>query len=124
MRTVCYVAGPISKGDLVANIRQAHEAGMALIRAGLSPIVPHGNCFWGNDVSDGAFAPSSLPAGTTLQDWYGMDLAIVARCDCVLRLPGESVGADMEAAEAGRLGLPVFNTAAEVVAWDVSRRPA
>ncbi len=123
-----YVAGPISRGCIVANVRQAHEAGMALLKAGIPCIVPHGSCFWGSvvqqtlllmppgSVSRG-FVPEVLPTGTVHADWYGMDLVIVSRCDAVLRLPGESVGADLEVKKAEELGLPVFTTVEGVIAW-------
>lgn len=51
------------------------------------------------------------------ESWYQMDLVIVAHCDGLLRLPGESVGADLEVAEARRLSLPVFFSVDEVVNW-------
>jgi hypothetical protein len=39
-----------------------------------------------------------------------LDLIWLPACDAVLRLPGESNGADIEVKEAQRLGLPVFNS--------------
>jgi hypothetical protein len=126
-KTLVYVAGPISRGDLVDNVRRAHDAGMVLLKAGYSVIVPHGSCFWGNNLARyalrmeprDAFVPEVLPHGTTHQDWYGMDLEIVRRCDAVVRLPGESVGADGEAAEARRLGIPVYGSVEELLAGNI-----
>ena len=112
-----YVAGPISRGDLRANVRQACEAGVRLMKAGLAAHVPHLTCFMGQ-VYDGAGAvPEVLPRGTVIEDWYGMSLIEVRRCDAVLRLPGESHGADLEAAEMRRLGKPVFHSVEEVITW-------
>jgi hypothetical protein len=124
-----YVAGPIGKGDLVHNIKLAHDAGMALLRAKIPCIVPHGSCFWGSRVKsvsgpphyDMAFVAEITPEGTTLGDWYGMDLVIVSRCDAVLRLPGESVGADLEVTLAREQGKPVFYSVADVVEWATGR---
>jgi hypothetical protein len=118
-KLLVYVAGPISKGDIVENCRQAHDAGMALIRAGLSVIVPHGNCFWGNVTlaNADAFVPEVQPGGLGHAAWVGMDLEIVRRCDAVLRLPGDSVGADLEVAEAAAMLMPVFGTVEGVVRW-------
>lgn len=116
-RKVVYVAGPISRGDLVENITQAHAAGVALMKAGITPIVPHGSVFWGNTIVSGTFVPEALPAGTTVEDWYGMDEALVARSDAVLRLEGASTGADLEVAQALREGKPIFYSIEEVVAW-------
>ncbi|MFJ3669717.1 DUF4406 domain-containing protein [Streptomyces sp. NPDC090106] len=39
---------------------------------------------------------------------------LLARCDAVLRLPGESVGADGDVAGARRRGLPVYHDVAEI----------
>lgn len=103
-----YVAGPVVKGDLVSNVGRAHEAGMRLMKAGFSVIVPHSSVFWGNAIELGKFKPEVTPVGTTCQDWYGMDLEIVRRCDVLLRLPGEGVGSDMEVAEAKKNNIPVY----------------
>jgi hypothetical protein len=42
------------------------------------------------------------------QTWLDYDLSWLEVCDVVLRLPGESVGADVEVARAQELGIPVF----------------
>jgi hypothetical protein len=41
------------------------------------------------------------------QTWIDSDLAFVACCDIVLRLPGESQGADVECAFARERSIPV-----------------
>jgi hypothetical protein len=103
MRTRIYIAGPITKGPLADNIRRATEAGVALLRAGYAPLVPHLTCYYGGPV------PEVLPCGTRAEDWWAADLPWVAVSHAVLRLPGESVGADMETALAERLGIPVYH---------------
>ncbi len=117
LRPVVYVAGPLSHGDLRENIRRGCEAGIALMKAGLSPIVPHDTCFWGMTWLGDGCLPELTPAGTTVDDWYGMDLPIVRKADAVLRLPGISRGADLETAMARECGIPVFGSVEEVVAW-------
>lgn len=104
MKTRVYVAGPITKpeGGLQENIDQARAAGLALLRAGYSPMVPHLTCFFAGNT------PEVLPAGTTASDWYAVDLPWVSVSQAVLRLPGASVGADLETGEAYRRGIPVF----------------
>lgn len=102
MRKRIYIAGPISKGDLETNVRQATEAGIALLRAGYAPLVPHLTCYMGGS------KPERLPCGTIADDWYAADLPWVAVSDAVLRLPGESTGADMEVCCAEAAGVPVF----------------
>lgn len=116
MRTRVYIAGPITKGPLEANIRQATEAALALIRAGYAPLCPHLTCYVGGPV------PEVLPAGTTHDDWYEADLPWVEVSDAVLRLPGESVGADLETALAERLGIPVFHSLPALIASSPARR--
>lgn len=115
-KKLVYVAGPISKGDLPENIKLAHEVGLRLLRAGFAVIVPHGSCFWGNRRLGDAFLPEKQPSGTTHADWLDCDLEIVRRCDCLLRLPGESKGADMEEAEAKRVGIPIYYSVDSAIA--------
>lgn len=114
---VIYIAGPISQGNLLNNIRQACDAGLELLRAGHAPVIPHLSCFAGCRALGGMFVPEVVPAGTTLREWYAADLQIVRRCDAVLRLPGASVGADAEVQLASELSLPVFTSVASVVAY-------
>jgi hypothetical protein len=40
VRKRIYIAGPISKGDPLHNVRQADEAMFALMRAGFAPFNP------------------------------------------------------------------------------------
>ncbi len=117
-----YIAGPISKGDLAHNIRQAEEAFFMLLKAGFSPFCPHWSCY-----SNG---PTKLTDGTVVSvatqmggggcghaEWLGVDLAWVEVSDAVLRLPGSSTGADMEVAYAVENEIPVFYSADDVIAW-------
>lgn len=117
-KPLVYVAGPISQGDTLANVAQAHAAGLALLRAGLAAIVPHGSCFWGHQPTACGLGlvPSAHVDGLTHADWVAMGLEVVRRCDAVVRLPGLSVGADLETAEARERGLPVFASVEEAVA--------
>jgi len=112
-----YIAGPISHGDLRANVLQACEAGIRLMKARIPVHVPHLTCFMGQ-VYDGPGAiPEVLPRGTVIEDWYGMSLAEVRRCDALLRIPGPSRGSDLEVDEMHRLGRPVFYSVDEVIDW-------
>ena len=45
---------------------------------------------------------------------YPVARRLLQRCDAVLRIPGESRGADQDVALARELGLPVFGDAAEL----------
>jgi hypothetical protein len=112
-----YIAGPISQGDLRANVRQACDAGVRLLKAGIAVHVPHLTCYMGQVYEGAGAIPEVLPRGTVIEDWYGMSLVEARRCDAVLRLPGPSRGADLEVEEFCRLGRPVFATVEEVIAW-------
>jgi len=126
MRRRVYIAGPITKGPLADNINRASEAAISLMRAGLAPLCPHWSCFAGGAVAHMSgqvvAVAEVLPAGTVHEDWYGIDLPWVAVADAVLRLPGESRGADLEVAEAQANGVPVFHSVAEVIAWNAGER--
>lgn len=107
-----YVAGPISTGDLQHNIDQARKAGLELIAEGFAPLVPQLTCFMGGDT------PSIVVSGTSNcgvdhSVWLDVDLPWVGIADLVLRLPGESKGADMEVAHAIKMGVPVVYSVQE-----------
>jgi hypothetical protein len=117
-KPVVYIAGPISKGNLQKNIAQADEAFVALVKAGFAPINPMWSCYAGAakdaiygvkdnivyNVVGTAFSSLDL----THEDWLGLDLPVVERCDAVLRLPGESTGASREVRHASEHGVPVY----------------
>ena len=77
-------------------------AARALIEAGFAPFCPHLTYH----VDPGEEIPHST--------WMEIELPWVACSDAVLRLPGESVGAEIEVTHAERLGVPVFRSIAEL----------
>ena len=119
MRTRCYIAGPISRGDLAHNIKQSEVAFFWLLRAGYAPFNPMWSCYstgprlgYGNEVPRGSYyalATQHGGGGCDHADWLGADLPWVAAAHVLLRLPGESRGADMEVAEARKHGIPVYH---------------
>ena len=56
-----------------------------------------------------------LIAPKSAYDWLLYDLAWLEKCDCALRLPGQSRGADAEVRRAEELGLPVYYTLADLL---------
>jgi hypothetical protein len=100
-----YIAGPYTKPDPCVNTRSAILVGDDLWREGLVPFVPHLTHFW-HTVSPKPY-----------WDWLAYDLHWLRVCHALLRLPGESNGADKEVMEAKRLGIPVFWTLQDVVTW-------
>lgn len=97
-----YVSGPLSRGSRERNVRIAVAVGLDLIKAGFAPLVPHLTHFM--DATD----------AMGHQIWLDVDLPWVDVCDGLLRIPGESVGADMEVARAQKLGLPIYTCVREV----------
>jgi hypothetical protein len=91
-----YIAGPYTKGDVVLNIRKAVEAADRVLVLGHYPFVPHLTHLW-HTISPKPY-----------DEWLDIDLAWLAVCDCLIRLPGESKGADGEVVEAERIGIPVY----------------
>lgn len=106
-----YIAGPISKGDLLKNIRQFDAAFVKLLSLGFSPFNPGASVYLGNSMRDKSFVlarADSKAGGVTHEEWMRIDLAWLECADMVLRLPGESVGADIEVEFAKEIGIPVF----------------
>lgn len=124
MKVLVYVAGPISKGDLMENLGRAHRGAVALLKAGFSVIVPHGSCYWGQTYTEcgRGCVPEVTHNDIPHEAWYSMDAELVARSDAVLRLPGESVGADRETAHAEALGIPVYHDIETLIASPPARR--
>lgn len=117
-----YLAGPITKGDLAHNINQASQAFERLALAGLSPFCPQWSAFAGPcsrpyHIKQVVGIAAPQPNKLTHADWLRVDLDWVACADAVLRLPGESTGADQETAFARGRGIPVFDSEAALLAW-------
>ncbi|HLY94424.1 MAG TPA: DUF4406 domain-containing protein [Gaiellaceae bacterium] len=91
-----YVAGPITKGDQFVNTRIAILAAARLAERGFFPFVPHLCSLW------------QMIEPREYHEWIDYDFAWIGRCDALVRLPGESSGADAEVRLALNLGKPVF----------------
>lgn len=109
-----YVGGPISKGDLDHNKRQALEAANELLLAGLVPIVPHLSIFW-SEYCPPRPEPDGVDKHGDYAIWLPYDLALLGICQVVLRLPGESRGADHEVEVALKKGIKVCYSVQEVL---------
>jgi hypothetical protein len=110
--TLVYIAGPITKGDTFAHVRDACEAWRALYARGIPAYCPH----WS------AMQQMAAPIHANNFDrqhaaWLEYDFLLLRNSIAVLRLPGESKGADLECAEARRLGLPIFDSLQAVYEW-------
>jgi hypothetical protein len=114
------VAGPYRSGTgddphlITANHRAIQEACLQLFRAGHLPVngedlaLPLAQLAGSRTAGDAAFDEVFHPMGRRL----------VARCDGVLRLPGESAGSDEMVEIARYRGLPVWTALDDVPAAD------
>ncbi|MCZ2261652.1 DUF4406 domain-containing protein [Isoptericola sp. QY 916] len=109
------VAGPYRSGTngdpaaMEANLRRLEEAAWPVFAAGHIPVV-----------GEWVALPVLRSAGATLDDDLADDVLyptaqrLLQHCDAVLRLPGESTGADQDVAIAESRGLPVYYDVADV----------
>lgn len=105
MRRV-YIAGPYTRGDVAINVRNAIDAADRLLDYGCSPYVPHLTHFW------------HMMIPHPYETWIRLDLNWLATCHAVIRLPGASLSADRETAEASRLGIPVYESVQALIDAD------
>lgn len=101
-----YIAGPYTKGDVVMNVRAAVEAAEEVIKIGYMPYVPHLSHLWH------CMSPHDIDY------WYRLDNEWLKRCDALVRLPGESSGADAEVRLADSLGIPVFDSVNDLMRYE------
>lgn len=102
MRERIYVAGPYTKGDVAENVHKAFKAANDLADLGFAPFVPHFTHFW------------HLIFQRPYEFWLELDNQFLPCCQAILRLPGESNGADKEVAYAEKLGIPIFHDIASL----------
>lgn len=110
------IAGPYRSGTgddpalLQANLARLEEAAWPLFRAGHLPMIgewvalPVLRGAGGSTVADPVAAEIMYPTAQRL----------LRHCDAVLRLPGESTGADQDVAIARERGLPVYERLEDV----------
>ena len=94
-KPLIYIAGPIT-GDPWGCVRRATEAAAVLADLGCHAYLPQLSVL------------HEIVAPQPYEHWIEHGLAMVERCDGLLRLTGESPGADREYAHAVELGRPVF----------------
>ena len=97
-----YLAGPYTKGDIGQNIRRIITYADRLLELGHHPYVPHLSHFWH------CISPHNW------KTWMELDMEFLKVCDCVLRVRGESEGADIEVELAKSLGIKVYYSLEEL----------
>lgn len=91
-----YIAGPYTNGDVANNVYNAISAADELLGLGFAPYVPHLTHFW------------HIMFSHKYDKWLELDNQYLVLCDGVLRLPGNSSGADSEVLLATEKNIPVF----------------
>lgn len=96
LKGMVYVAGPMTLGVRQDNIVNAINVGTELVKAGWAAFLPQLHYFW-NDVHS-----------FTWEEWLAYDFCVIQQCVAILRLPGESKGADQEENFALNLNIPIY----------------
>lgn len=100
-----YIASSYSIGNPEANVRRQIDAGEELINAGFIPYLPLLSHY------QHIIHPHSY------ETWVRLDNSWVKSCNALLRLPGESKGADEEVALAIELGIPVYHSIENLIKY-------
>lgn len=93
-----YIASPYTKGDVEQNVKAQIDCAQRLYEAGVLPFAPL------------LFHFHHQIHPRTYEAWMETDLAWLEACDFLIRLEGESEGADREVKRAQELGMPIFHT--------------
>ena len=101
-----YVAGPLTHGNVMQNIRRAILTGQELAEMGFGVFIPHLNCLW-----------EMVAGGNDYEFWLDQDMQVLNRCDMLFSLDGKSPGRDREVVRMQSLGRPVIYTMEEAKAW-------
>lgn len=91
-----FISGPYSKGDKETNVEIAMRIANKLLDHGFAPYCPHLTHYL-HSLQERAYL-----------EWILYDLRWLLSCDALLRIPGESQGADIEVTYAKAKGMPVF----------------
>jgi hypothetical protein len=96
-KIMIYIAGPLGTIDPFSNVGIAIRYANKLRARGYVPHVPHLYALW-----------AAVCPGVPREEWMRLDLAVLARCDLLVRLPGVSPGADQEVDFAVSHNIPII----------------
>ena len=99
-----YIASPYSIGDQQANVDRSFAVANTLIDYGFAPYCP----LYGHYLH--------LKKQRDWNTWMQLDTDWILACDCLLRVSGESSGADMEVRFALDHDIPVFFNLDQLIA--------
>jgi hypothetical protein len=95
-KKIVYISSPYSIGDVKENVRQGFLVADRLLELGFLPYPPLYTHYWDEITS------------RSWDEWMLIDREWILKCDCLLRVPGKSIGADMEVEWAKENGIPVY----------------
>jgi Domain of unknown function (DUF4406) len=98
-----YIASPYTVGDVAVNVKRQLDCADELMNLGFIPFVPLYSHF------------QHLIHPRPYDDWLKLDFEWLPTCDCILRLSGESKGADKEVQYATELNKPIFYSINELI---------
>lgn len=98
-----YIASPYTIGDQEENVKFQMRVGALLMDHGFAPFIPL------------LYHYQDKLHPRPYDKWLEIDFAWILSCDCLLRLGGESKGADMEVEFAKENNIPVYYSVEEVV---------
>ncbi len=110
------IAGPYRSGTnddpdlMAANLARLEDAAWPLFRAGHIPMIGE----WVALPVLRSAGVNSLDDPLVAEVMYPTAERLLQHCDAVLRLPGDSKGADQDVAIARQRGLPVYSELAEI----------
>ena len=100
-----YIASPYTIGDTAVNVRRQIDCYDELVDKGFYPYAPLYSHF------------QHMVHPRHYTDWLEIDNVWVLTCDCLLRLDGESSGADGEVKLATENRIPVFRSVDDLVEY-------
>lgn len=101
-----YIASPYTGKDPLESVRNQIIAGNMLLNSGFNPFVPLLSHYL------------HVEQNRSNEDWLNILTQWLEDCDYLLRLPGESEGADEEIQVATVLNIPVFYSIEDLLAND------
>lgn len=104
-RKLIYIASPYTTGDKDHNVLRQIVAAEQISTIGAIPYIPLLSHYW-DEVYPHEW-----------EYWINICKEMVLRCDALIRLPGESRGADIEVATALLNNIPVFHSFATLNLW-------
>ena len=100
-----YIASPYTKGDVAINVKVQLDCANELMNFGFALFIPLMSHF------------QHMAHPRPYEDWVKVDNEWVLVCDCVLRLEGESSGADEEVELANKNYIPVFYSIQQLLTY-------